>query len=76
MPAGLRYHGTSAFLSALYAHKGFSARAIAQTDALGAGILVRRDCEGIIPAPESAHAIAAAIEIAREAQDRPAPGRS
>ena len=28
---GLRYHGTSAFLSALYAHKGFSARAIAQT---------------------------------------------
>jgi len=62
---GLRYHGTSAFLSTLYAHKGFSARAIAQPDALGAGILFA-DCEGVIPAPESAHAVAAAIEIARE----------
>jgi tryptophan synthase beta chain len=68
---GLRYHGTSAFLSALYAHKGFSARAISQPDALGAGILFA-DCEGIIPAPESAHAIAAAIEIAREHKSGPA----
>lgn len=68
---GLRYHGTSAFLSALYAHRGFSARAISQPDALGAGILFA-DCEGIIPAPESAHAIAAAIEIAREHGDGPA----
>jgi tryptophan synthase beta chain len=68
---GLRYHGTSAFLSALYAHKGFSARAISQPDALGAGILFA-DCEGIIPAPESAHAIAAAIEIAREHKAGPA----
>jgi tryptophan synthase beta chain len=70
---GLRYHGTSAFLSALYAHKGFSARAISQPDALGAGILFA-DCEGIIPAPESAHAVAAALEIARE--HRTGPGRT
>ncbi|HET7717846.1 MAG TPA: TrpB-like pyridoxal phosphate-dependent enzyme [Bauldia sp.] len=70
---GLRYHGTSAFLSALYAHGVFSARAIAQTDALGAGILFA-DCEGIIPAPESAHAIAAAMEIARE--HKTGPGRA
>ena len=69
---GLRYHGTSAFLSTLYAHKGFSARAIPQTDALGAGILFA-DCEGIIPAPESAHAIAAAVEIAREHKTGKAP---
>ena len=69
---GLRYHGTSAFLSTLYAHKGFSARAISQTDALGAGILFS-DCEGIIPAPESAHAIAAAIEVAREHKTGKAP---
>ena len=68
---GLRYHGTSAFLSALYAHEGFSARAIPQPDALGAGILFA-DCEGIIPAPESAHAIAAAMEIAREHKTGPA----
>jgi tryptophan synthase beta chain len=69
---GLRYHGTSAFLSALYAHKGFSARAIPQAEALNAGILFA-DCEGIIPAPESAHAIAAGIAIARDHKGSRAP---
>ena len=62
---GLRYHGTSAFLSALYAGGGFRARAIRQADALKAGALFAAT-EGIIPAPESAHAIAAAMEIAAE----------
>jgi tryptophan synthase beta chain len=64
---GLRYHGTSAFLSALYADKIFSARAVSQADALAAGALFA-DTEGLIPAPESAHAVAAAIEIARGAK--------
>ncbi len=70
---GLRYHGTSAFLSALYAHNGFSARAIGQTDAMSAGMLFA-EAEGIIPAPESAHAVAAALQIARE--HKTGPGRA
>jgi tryptophan synthase beta chain len=69
---GLRYHGTSAFLSALYAHKGFSARAIGQAKALEAGITFA-DAEGIIPAPESAHAVAAAIDIAADHRTGPGP---
>jgi tryptophan synthase beta chain len=62
---GLRYHGTSAFLSALYANGGFDARAIRQAEALKAGVLFA-ETEGIIPAPESAHAIAASLQIAAE----------
>jgi tryptophan synthase beta chain len=62
---GLRYHGTSAFLSALYADGIFQARAMRQAEALRAGALFA-ETEGIIPAPESAHAIAAALQIAAE----------
>ncbi len=40
------------------------ATAIEQDDALAAGLLFAR-AEGIIPAPESTHAVAAAIEHAR-----------
>jgi tryptophan synthase beta chain len=58
---GLRYHGTSEFLSALY-HNGYiQARAISQKKSLAAGLLFAEH-EGILPAPESAYAIAAAIE--------------
>jgi tryptophan synthase beta chain len=64
---GLRYHGTSAFLSALYADGIFQARAMRQIAALRAGALFA-ETEGIIPAPESAYAIAAALEIAAEPQ--------
>lgn len=60
---GLRYHGTSEFLSAMYHHKLFSAKAVSQNQSLQAGILFS-ECEGILPAPESAHAIAIAIENA------------
>jgi len=62
---GLRYHGTSPFLSALYAQSEFEAVAITQTAALRAGAEFAR-AEGILPAPESAHAIAAAINIVDE----------
>ena len=48
---GLRYHGTSAFLSALYASDLFKARALGQVEALKAGALFA-ETEGIIPAPE------------------------
>jgi tryptophan synthase beta chain len=66
---GLRYHGTSAFLSAMYANGGFRARAIRQVEALRAGLLFA-ETEGILPAPESAHAIAAALQIATEQSER------
>lgn len=58
---GLRYHGTAEFLSALYSRKMISARAISQEKSLAAGMLFAEQ-EGIFPAPESAYAIAAAIE--------------
>jgi tryptophan synthase beta chain len=58
---GLRYHGTSAFLSALYANHYIKACAISQEKSLAAGLLFAKH-EGILPAPESAYAIAAAID--------------
>ena len=61
---GLRYHGMSPILSKLY-HDGFldEARAVEQTKVFDAAIRFSR-CEGILPAPESSHAIYAAIEEA------------
>jgi tryptophan synthase beta chain len=69
---GLRYHGTSAFLSALYADDLFQARALRQVEALKAGALFA-ETEGIIPAPESAYAIAAGLQIAAEAKPGTSP---
>ena len=59
---GLRYHGMSPILSKLY-HDGFidEARSAAQTDVFEAAVKFAR-CEGILPAPESAHAIRAALD--------------
>lgn len=60
---GLRYHGGSALLSQL-CHDGFiGARAVHQTDVFKAATFFAHT-EGILPAPESAHAILAAIEEA------------
>jgi len=61
---GLRYHGMSPILSQLY-HDGYidEARAIPQTDVFEAATLFSR-YEGTLPAPESAHAIRAAIDEA------------
>ena len=61
---GLRYHGMSPILSQLY-HDGYinEARAVAQTSVFEAAMLFAR-AEGTIPAPESAHAIRAAIDEA------------
>ncbi|HEX6100344.1 MAG TPA: TrpB-like pyridoxal phosphate-dependent enzyme [Thermoanaerobaculia bacterium] len=61
---GLRYHGTSPFLSAMYADGRFEATAIDQPEALAAGLLLA-ETENILPAPESAHAVAAAVNLAR-----------
>ncbi|MCP3097323.1 TrpB-like pyridoxal phosphate-dependent enzyme [Myxococcus sp. K15C18031901] len=69
---GLRYHGTSAFLSAMLADKGFDAMAVPQREALSAGLLFA-ECEGLLPAPESAHAIAGALDLARRAPEEGPP---
>jgi len=60
---GLRYHGMSPMLSKLY-HDGYmEAVAVEQTKVFDAAKLFAR-CETILPAPESAHAIRAAIDEA------------
>ena len=60
---GLRYHGMSSILSQLY-HDGYmEARAVEQTSVFEAAELFAR-CEGTLPAPESSHAIRAAIDEA------------
>lgn len=60
---GLRYHGMSAILSQLY-HDGYmEARAVEQTEVFQAAQLFART-EGTLPAPESSHAIKAAIDEA------------
>ena len=65
---GLRYHGDSALLSQLY-HDGYvSAAAVNQTDVFKAAVLFARN-EVILPAPESSHAIAYAIEKALECKE-------
>lgn len=60
---GLRFHGMSPVLSQLY-HDGYmEARSVKQTDVFEAAEYFAR-CEGILPAPESSHAIKAAIDEA------------
>jgi tryptophan synthase beta chain len=60
---GLRFHGMSPVLSQLY-HDGYmEARSVKQTDVFEAAEYFAR-CEGILPAPESSHAIRAAIDEA------------
>ncbi|MBK7216625.1 MAG: TrpB-like pyridoxal phosphate-dependent enzyme [Candidatus Promineofilum sp.] len=60
---GLRYHGMSPQVSALVNGGHVEARAVRQLDTFKAGLAFLR-AEGIIPAPESTHAIAVAIEEA------------
>ena len=60
---GLRFHGMSPILSQLYADGLLEARAVEQTEVFRAAELFAR-CEGILPAPESSHAIRAAIDEA------------
>ena len=65
---GLRYHGMSSTLSQLY-HDGFmEARSVKQTDVFEAAEMFAR-VEGIHPAPESSHAIRAAIDEALKCKE-------
>ncbi|MGI6167800.1 MAG: TrpB-like pyridoxal phosphate-dependent enzyme [Eubacteriales bacterium] len=60
---GLRYHGMSTVLSQLYHDGVIEARAVKQTSVFEAAEYFAR-VEGILPAPESSHAIRAAIDEA------------
>ncbi len=60
---GLRYHGMSPLISLLYKLKLIEAKAVFQRATFEAGVLFART-EGILPAPESNHAIRVAIDEA------------
>lgn len=62
---GLRYHGMSPLVSAAYDQKLLRAVSYDQTETFEAGLLMART-EGIIPAPESCHALKCAIDTALE----------
>ena len=64
---GLRYHGTAPSLSVLIDDKTVKPVSFEQKECFEAGITFART-EGIIPAPESTHAIKAAIDLALEAK--------
>ena len=65
---GLRFHGMSPILSKLY-HDGYiRARAYAQNEVFEAAVRFAR-CEGTLPAPESAHAIKAAMDEALKCRE-------
>ncbi len=62
---GLRYHGMSPVLSQLYHDHVIEARTVRQTEVFAAARDFAR-VEGILPAPESSHAIRAAMDEALE----------
>ena len=65
---GLRYHGMSSTLSQLYDDGLMEARSYVQTDVFAAAEQFAR-VEGILPAPESSHAIRAAIDEAMKCKE-------
>lgn len=65
---GLRYHGAGAIMSQLLKDKVIRAVDIDQHECLRCGTLFAQS-EGIIPAPESTHAIAAAIHEAEKCKE-------
>ncbi|NDU77635.1 TrpB-like pyridoxal phosphate-dependent enzyme [Actinomadura sp. DSM 109109] len=69
---GLRYHGMAPLLSHMYELGLFEAVAKPQRECFDAGVLFART-EGIVPAPEPTHALAAAIEEARRCAETGEP---
>jgi tryptophan synthase beta chain len=65
---GLRYHGMAPLVSHVHNLGLIEATTVQQLDAFAAGIQFAR-AEGIIPAPESNHAVAGAIREALEAKE-------
>jgi tryptophan synthase beta chain len=69
---GLRYHGAAPLVSLLLHHKVIEARAMAQLGCFESAVQFART-EGIVPAPESSHAIRAAVDEALEAKKEGKP---
>lgn len=65
---GLRFHGAGAIISQLIKDEMMEAVDIPQNESFKAGMIFARS-EGIIPAPESCHAIAAAIREAEKCKE-------
>jgi tryptophan synthase beta chain len=64
---GLRYHGAGAIISQLLKDKFIEATSVKQLETFRAGVIFA-NTEGIIPAPETSHAIAAVIREAERAK--------
>jgi tryptophan synthase beta chain len=69
---GLRYHGMSPLLSHMYELGLFEAVAKPQLECFGAAVTFAR-AEGIIPAPEPSHALAAVVEEAKRCAESGEP---
>jgi tryptophan synthase beta chain len=69
---GLRYHGDSPLVSRMVADGIMEARAYGQTDVFESAVVFARS-EGVIPAPEAAHAIHCAVEEALAAREAGTP---
>ncbi|MCX8033390.1 MAG: TrpB-like pyridoxal phosphate-dependent enzyme [Thermoleophilia bacterium] len=65
---GLRYHGMAPLVSHAHQLGLIEARAVMQTEVFAAGVSFAR-AEGIIPAPESNHAIAVVKQLAEECKE-------
>jgi tryptophan synthase beta chain len=65
---GLRYHGMAPLVSAAIVEGLLTPQAMHQLECFGAAILFAKT-EGIIPAPETSHAIAAVIQQAKQAKE-------
>ena len=65
---GLRYHGDAPSLCSLVEHKVVEARAYKQNECFAEAVRFART-EGFLPAPESAHAIKAAVDEALAARE-------
>jgi tryptophan synthase beta chain len=66
---GLRYHGMAPSLCALYDANYIEAKAVNQLATFEAAVTFARS-EGILPAPESAHAIRGAMDEALDAKEK------
>ena len=69
---GLRYHGMSPLVSLLKEEGVIDARSVHQRAAFEVGVQFAR-AEGILPAPESTHAIKVAVDEALDAKERGEP---
>ncbi len=65
---GLRYHGMAPLLSHIYELGLIEAESIHQTECFDAGVQFARS-EGIVPAPEPTHALAATVREALKAKE-------